>query len=345
VPEPVQLSPRLTELFSKTKLVCFGRYALEVPQEAELSWGSVSFPSTIEVFSGDIDATKRRVEDEVAHLKREEKTAEFTYVGVGPIENSWQIRYYESIFAKTEGLHFITTFVQKEQLAFNLGASVEKGETEEAAASRDALRIKALRLRAAEEIPTSPGYCIEHGFIEGARYDDQEMVSIGIFLPSLPDISFSLSSNKDAYTDYSPADYKQMAKEELPLLARIQQAKDDQGIHYPKRTVLREGKRDVHHWHGEESLFRRGDGTHDFEWALVGTPGDVANPSEFGVRMYSKVEHDTVGAAKAASVSDSEAVALWDKLLAGLKFRVKVPGAPAGSYFYPKENQHVEAAK
>jgi hypothetical protein len=42
-----------------------------------------------------------------------------------------------------------------------------------------------------------------------------------------------------------------------------------------------------------------------------------------------------VGAAKAASLSDDEAVALWDKLLSGLKFRVKVPGAPEGSYYLP----------
>lgn len=88
----------------------------------------------------------------------------------------------------------------------------------------------------------------------------------------------------------------------------------------------------MQHWHGEESLIKRADGVHDFEWALVGTPRDVANPSEFGVTMFTKVEHNTVGAAKSASLSDDEAVALWDKLLSGLKFRVKVPGAPAGSY-------------
>jgi hypothetical protein len=109
-----------------------------------------------------------------------------------------------------------------------------------------------------------------------------------------------------------------------------------QGVLYPKRDVLREGKRDVQHWKGEESLIRRPDGTHDFEWAFVGTPTDVANPSEFHAAMFTKVEANMVGAAKAASVSNDEAVALWDKLLSGLKFRVKVPGAPEGSYFYRK---------
>jgi hypothetical protein len=41
-----------------------------------------------------------------------------------------------------------------------------------------------------------------------------------------------------------------------------------------------------------------------------------------------------VGAAVAASLTDDEAVALWDKLLSGLKFRVKVPGTPEGSYYF-----------
>jgi hypothetical protein len=67
----------------------------------------------------------------------------------------------------------------------------------------------------------------------------------------------------------------------------------------------------------------------------VGTPQDVANPSEFNVVMFSKVKANMVGTAKKASVTDDEAVALWDKLLSGLKFRVKVPGAPRGSYFLP----------
>jgi hypothetical protein len=175
--------------------------------------------------------------------------------------------------------------------------------------------------------------------MDSSQYADQEMVNVGIFLPSLPDISFSVSSNKNAYADYSPEEFEQTERAELSLLARIQQAKHDQGIHYPSRTVLREGKRDVQHWHGEESLIKRKDGTHDFEWALVGKPKDVANPSEFGAQMYTKVEHNTVGAAKAASLSDDEAVALWDKLLSGLKFRVKVPGAPPGSYYYPHASQ------
>jgi len=342
---PVQLSPRLSKLFSKTKLVCFGRYALEIPLEAQLVWGSASFPSNVEVFPGGLDVSKRRIKEHIAELNEDDKTVEITYDQAGPVENSWQIRYYPNEFAKSDGLYFFNTYINKGELTFLLSGAIEDGETEDAAASREAMRAKSLRLRTPDEVPAEPGYCIEHGFMAGSFYEDQEMVNAGIVFPSLPDISFSVSSNKNAYGDYTPEEFEKVQRPKLSLLARIKEAQDDQGIHYPSRTVLREGKRDVQHWRGEESLIKRKDGTHDFEWALVGTPRDVANPSEFSAQMFTKVEHNTVGAAKSASLSDEEAVALWDKLLSGLKFRVKVPGAPEGSYFLPKSAQDTSGAK
>lgn len=176
-------------------------------------------------------------------------------------------------------------------------------------------------------------------------YGDQEMVNVGIYLPSLPDVTFSISSNKDAYADYTKEEFEKKKVEELPLLARIHKAQEEQGTMYPHRIVLREGKRNVQHWQGEESLIKRPDGVHDFEWGFVGTPKDVANPSELIVNMYTKVEHNVVGAAKKASITDDEAVALWDNLLSSLKFRVKVPGAPEGSYFLPNHKSSTAGAE
>ena len=335
VPNPTKLSPRLQKLFTKTKILCFGRYALEVPEEAKLIWGSASFPSRIDILPGGPDAAKRQVADDIAQLKSEDDTAEVTYSQEGPVKGSWQIRYYEGEVGKDLGLHYLKTYLNKGDLNFILTGTVGKG-TEESAVAREAARAKSLRLRTDDEVPSDPGYCIEHGFMSDDLYNSQEIVNAGIYLPSLPDITFSISSNKNAYSDYSPEEFERTQRAELSLLARIKQAQEDQGVGYPSRTVLREGKRTVQHWQGEESLIRRSDSVHDFEWALVGTPKDVANPSEFNAQMYTKVEHDTVGAAKAASLSDEEAISLWDKLLSGLKFRVKVPKAPEGSYFLPQ---------
>lgn len=303
-----------------------------MPQEAELIWGDASIGGGIKIITGGLEGSKRRVTEDIAKIKHESDTAEITYNQEGPVDASWQIRYYESDLDKKYKLHFFDTYVNKGDLTFILGGSVDGNETEDAAAIRLASRAKSLRRRAADEVPDEPGYCIPHGFMADKLYTAQEMVSVGIHFPSLPDVTFSISSNKDAYGDYPPAQFEAEQRGALSLLARIEQAKKDQGLGYPSRTVLREGKRDVQHWHGEESLIKRKDGTHDFEWALVGTPRDVANPSEYGAAMFTKVEHNVVGAAHAASVTDAEAVALWDTLLSGLKFRVKVPKAPEGSY-------------
>jgi hypothetical protein len=200
--------------------------------------------------------------------------------------------------------------------------------------NRQGIRVESLRAREISEAPHAPGYCIDRGFIINDSYDSQEMIAVGMQFPSYKDVTFSISSNKDAYADYSSAEFEERLRGELSLLSRIKKAKDDQGSGYPGRTVLREGMRTVQHWKGEESLIRREDGTHDFEWAFVGNPKDVANPSEFSVQMFTKVAYSMIGSAEKASLSDEEAIALWDKLLSGLKFRVKVPGAPEGSYYF-----------
>jgi len=333
VPVPVKMSDRLQRLFSKTKLVCFGRYALEIPLEGALDWGS---ESTVEVYDGGMEEVHQRAGDLITKLKLAQSTAEVIYQGKGPDDDTWQIRYYEGDISKEMGMLLFRTFIVKEGYIFRIGDITHDGETEAQVATRQADLVRRTRLRASDDAPAEPGLCIPHGFIAQSTYDKQEMVNAGIHLPSLPDVSFSVSSNKDAYADYSKELFEKIKPTELSLLGRIEGAKKDQPLTYPHRDVFREGKRDLHHWRGEESLYKRKDGVHDFEWALVGTPGDVAHPSEFNVKMYSMVAHNTVGAAKQASLTDDEAVALFDRLLAGLKYRVKVPGAPEGSYYFPE---------
>jgi hypothetical protein len=335
VPEPVKMSDRLQKLFAKTKLVCFGRYALEIPVEGELDWGS---ESSVDVYEGGMEKAQQHASALIKKLKETPTTdtAEVIYLGKGPAVDTWQIRYYESDTSKEMGMLLFRTYIVKGEHIFVAVDITGDGETEAQVATRQADLVKRIRLRAADEAPVEPGLCTPYGFVAQATYDKQEIVNAGIHLPSLPDVSFSVSSNKNAYADYSKELFEKIKPTELSLLGRIEGAKKDQPLTYPHRDIFREGKRDLHHWHGEESLYKRKNGLHDFEWALVGTPRDVANPSEFNVKMYSMVAHNTVGAAAKASLTDDEAVALFDRLLSSLKFRVKVPGAPEGSYYFPE---------
>jgi len=52
----LKISKRLGVLFLKTKIVCFGRYAIKVPQEAELIYGNISSPSRIDIIKGGVIA-------------------------------------------------------------------------------------------------------------------------------------------------------------------------------------------------------------------------------------------------------------------------------------------------
>ncbi|HEY9271699.1 MAG TPA: hypothetical protein VIR09_12115, partial [Achromobacter sp.] len=92
MPEPTTLSPRLQQLFAKTKRVCVGRYALEVPKEAEVRWGPSGFPSEIEVIHGGVEAANKRVVRDITKIKEKNQTAEIISNQSGPVPNSWQLR-------------------------------------------------------------------------------------------------------------------------------------------------------------------------------------------------------------------------------------------------------------
>lgn len=339
--QSVEQGGKVQLLFQKTKLVCFGRYALEVPEEAEL----IVSDSDIEVLEGGPEVIPQRVSEDIATIKSKRATAEIVVNAAGPITDSWQLRFYEDDIAKSFGLIFFTTYVSKNKRVFIIGDAASPTMAEASVVARQARHALNVRPREIEEIPKEPGFCFNQGFMADNLYEEQEMTHIGLHFPSLPDVTFSVSSNKDAYADYDKEEYESRWRSELSLLNRISQAKKDQPGSYPSRQVLREGKRTLHHWKGEESLFKRPDGAHELEWALVGTPRDIANPSEFHAVLFTKVEADTVGAAKSSSLSDDEAVALFDKLLGSLKFRVRVPGAPADSYYYDSEKVQPPAGK
>ena len=329
----VKLSKRLEVLFLKTKIVCFGRYALEVPQEAQLISGGTTILSEIKSIPGGITEKNERIAEEIEKIRKNDPNSEIIYNEKGPVENSWQLQYYDGKFSKEDDRLIFKTYIIKGNYIFILDGSTRKWETIADSKRNQMVRANNLRLRDENEVPKEPGYCVKNGFMSDNKYDSQEMADAGLYFPSFPDVTFSITANKNAYGDYPPAEYDAKVRGKLSLLARIQEAKDQQGKNYPPRTLLREGKRDVQHWHGEESLIRRTDGVHDFEWTLVGTPRDIAYPAVLEASMYTKVAHNMVGAAEAASLTDEEAIALWDRLLSGLKFRVKVPGAPPGSYY------------
>jgi len=309
-------NPRIEKLFEHTKLMCFGRYVLTAPLDSRLAFGR-DFP-TLPNQAKDIEKV---MEAERAKILKADKTAEIIYFGKGPTPNTWLIRSYEDKFAKKFELEGFRVYYIVGPHIFEGGDGTDNGVTA-ASILRDAVETaKNLRVREPDEVPKDPGLCHEYGFTRDASYGNT-LAQAGLHIAALPDVVFSVQSLQTINSKF-PGNRD-------GLLKLIADRKREAGSNYPKLTTLREGKKKVHGWDGEESLVRRPDGTQDFEWMFIGeNGGTVARPGNLSVTMRTKVEADRIGAAKASSLNDEEAIALWDKLLDGLKFRVAVPGASA----------------
>ena len=173
-----------------------------------------------------------------------------------------------------------------------------------------------LRSRLPSEIPPEPGVCLDLGFIADDSGKFQEIFGIGFRFPSLPDVSFSVLTNKDGQT---PPPLSQQRREAEQAVRGTPLEAD-----YRKVKVLREGKRKVGPWAGEEVLFRRPPeqgGYHEFQFDYPGIRYDRNHPS-IDVSMTSGVKDNRVGAAP-VGLTDDEAIALWDRLLGSLRLRVQ----------------------
>ncbi len=307
--------PRIDNLFIETKLVCFGRYTLRVPLEAQLNWGKQTINDGFITYPNAANQVKEILTQHWDMVRSKDSTAEIIAVKNGPIQGGSYFWYYHSdLFKKEDARNFFGATVANGHAFIYQGGGV-KGEAESEFAN-NLETIHNLRYRDADEIPTDPGVCIELGFVKENTYRFQEHFAVGIYLPSLPDVSFSVGSNKDA-TGVGDG-----------LLKGIQEQRIILGNLYPELDNLREGKKTIRSWVGEESLVRRKDGTHEFDWEAISGERSVAHPGVIEAKLYSKVEQNRIGAATQASVSDAEAIALWDKLLRSLSYRVEVPSGP-----------------
>lgn len=310
-------NPRIERLFEHTKLLCFGRYVLTAPVDSRLAFGR-DFPT----LPNQAKAIEKVMDAERAKFLKSEKTAEINYFGKGPAPNTWLIRAHMDDTAKKLELESFRVYHVVGPHIFVNSRGTDNGATPESIL-RDTVEI-ALNLRPREpnEVPTDQGLCHEFGFrrLDGSK--GNVLTQVGLHMAALPDVVFSVQSNQTVNAKFSG--------NSDGLLKLIADRKREAGSSYPQLTTLREGKKRVHGWDGEESLVRRPDGAQDFEWMFIGeNGGSVARPGNLNVAMRTKVLADRIGAAAASSLNDEEAIALWDKLLEGLKFRVAVPGAPA----------------
>ena len=315
----------MNDLFAQTKPMCFGRYAVELPAEAEQIMGLKQIAGGFKQFS--VTAFPDAglfLQDHWKKVLLENRSARLLCpISEGPARNSKFIWYYEDEFDSEDDTRMLDGAIRVGSSVYlyeGMAAKMEQMPPQTLFERMTAL-MRGMRVWDDRSVPREPGVCIDGAFIHEPTHRFQEIMSSGFTFPSMPDVHFSVFSNKNASTEGDNG---------KGLLQRVDEARREQ-LFYPY-SFLRRGKRTLHGlWDGEEVLARRGDGALQFDWELVGQRGNVARPSWMEIGLRTRVADNKVGAARTSAISEEQAVELWDRLLEGVKFRVAVPGATAAS--------------
>lgn len=313
-PNMSALSPRLQPLFAKTKTVCFGQFVVEIPASATVVFGQTEVDYPIQYFSGEGAKVGQRVAELLGEVEKDRRfldkhdIAEFPLFGKvidGAVEGQ------KLVFgSKDQAMYSIDSFIPVGNDLFVQHASGVISKDDSIKSLNTAAKL--LRLREENEVPTEPGACIEGGFV--AWRPEFENISLGVRLKEFPDVHFSVQVSKNQ--DY--------LVESSALEPRLDRAEKNGGIWYSRVKFFRRGPRQLGNWNGFEALARKpaqekSTESHEFAFISLGALRDSLQP-KLDIKLDTGVKDDQTASVK-PSLTDEEAVALWDKLITSIRVR------------------------
>lgn len=321
-----KLTPRLQAMFEKTKTVCFGRFLVDVPASATVAWGDVSVPLGVDVYPDGADEVKELEQKFIDKLKSE-KNINKNYVPLLlAIDEISQpegkiVTGYED-FESLDDLK-INGYFRMNKDGVVIDSRPMRDEKDETIAEIKSI-ARRLRRLPENEIPTEPGNCIEYAFLPDDPTADKahlgELIRIGFRLKEFPDTHLSIFVGpSNPYYNESDS-----LKWQLERLEKRMKAEDPNNPNL-KTRYLRRGDRRIHDWVGGfEGLSHTPDQPeahpiHDFGMDFRGMPSDPYKPYA-DIRMQTGVFDNVAGATK-ATLTDEEAIAVWDRITSTIRVR------------------------
>ncbi len=325
IPVPLEArimnTSRIDKLFEKTRPVCFGRFVVDIPHDTEVIVGPQTFNGVIETMPSSGGDAARLIGAKARGLrasKHDILSGTLLHDELSIESGSRNTIVFFDDPSATRVVNVWSWFrFHPTDVLYKGGARMKddgiKRELEN-------IRYIAANLHARDprEQPREPGVCLDAGFIADDSGKFQEIFGVGLRFPGWPDVSFSVSSNKDAQQGDSFEDRRAEAKRAAFMVAPL-------ATLFNKVKTLREGKLKVQQGQGSEALFRRpmeeGEGVwHEFQFEYVGKRFDHRNPS-WDATLFTGVAHNRAGS-KPSSLTDEEAIALWDRLMSSVRLRV-----------------------
>lgn len=325
-PNMTAITPRLEPLFEKTKTVCFGRFMIDIPASAIVVWGEVDVPLGVSIYTNGADEVKTLAQKFIDELKSEKAI----YLNNIPLLISVDdLRQPEGkIVTGFEGFEAMRELKINGYFRLNndgvvIDARPLKEDKDGTIADIKSM-ARRLRQRAENEVPTEPGNCVENAFLPDSPDDEKnhpgELISIGFRLKEFPDTHLSIQTHPSNPHDPESTSLKRQWKriKEDPATPEEKQA-------LAKIKYFRESTRQIRNWDtGYEVLVRNPDeenvhSYHDFEVRFTGVPHDPLKPY-VDIQLQTGVADNAAGATK-ASLSDEEAIAVWDRITSTLRVR------------------------
>jgi hypothetical protein len=304
-----------------------GRFLIDVPAGSTLSGGSYKYDfiriepvkaMTMEEFEAEADGFESKLGSAVnkqtkrSMLLQSGQSEEFTRIVA-----SWKVdvstaQISISGFRWIHGSRFL--------LEDDVGRSKQQFGVNR---MRDALSH--LRPRADTDIPTEPGYCFAGGFIANPEWENEE-ASLDIDIAGHPDAFLSVWI-------YPLASHKH----DRPLLERMGGMTQFLGNLVTSVRVLRKGDRQVGPYPGQEHLATapgsNGMHGHAFVWETQGD-GTLDTPA-IKIELTTGYR-DGKGNQQTTSLTDKEAMKLWDDILGSFRLRpFNQPSSADGRTYSP----------
>lgn len=320
------LSPRLQSLFEKTKTVCFGRFVVEVPATAALVFGPAEVGPPISFLPGGAGEIARHIAEDLIAIEGSRDVLDERDYDRLPLFGKvidGIVPGQKIVFDSKDGVgYYINSYVPIGKDLFVLHISSVMHEDYKV--ERFNIVASNLRLRADDEIPSGPGTCIDGGFLPlPLKY---ERVTIGVRLKEFPDVHLSIEVHKNQ-DQLSESDSLELLLERGK--ERAQRA--GHGAAYARIKNFRRGPRQLGSWSGFEVVARRPaykDDTdaHEFRFQSLGAKDDPLQP-HLDIRLNTGVRNNKIARAR-PSLTDEEAIALWDKLISSIRVRKSSDATP-----------------
>ncbi|MFS2139557.1 T6SS immunity protein Tli4 family protein [Duganella sp. Dugasp56] len=310
------------------KTVCVGRFLLDVPEKSVVSyrnaslsgWDISSWVESDEKFFGRLTSLEAKLKMEKnakdgVSLERIDEIKNDDVQGRIFVFNRNWLDGYDGSKKKVNQVISIRALVRSRDVTYKVDAEVRW----DADVEKLEKILKQLRWRAEYEIPEQEGFCFSRGMlVDPLPAHLAEYTGIFLGIKEHPDLAIAFTT----MAGINPG---------KTLLQR--DAENDVKLEYRNRFhVLREGARGLNGIPGEEMLERvdepNGSTLQGFMWESLSKQDDVYLPS---LILELDTGHGQPGKPINSSLSDVEALALWDKISSSLRRRPVGASRPTAS--------------